>query len=83
MTLVNHLISNVDFLFQSQDERYIQMLSPKDEVRYSSERQVERYHDERIGYYRERELREDRDSNVSGNGNIGRHSQEADPDRGN
>lgn len=58
------------------------MLSPKEDVRYSSERQVDRYHDERIGYYRERDLREDRDSGVSGNGNIGRHSQEADPDRG-
>lgn len=59
------------------------MLSPKDDVRYSSERQLERYHDERVGYYREREIRDERDSGASGNGSIARHSQEADPDRGN
>lgn len=58
------------------------MLSSKDDVRYSNERQAERYHDDRIGYYREREIREERDSGLSGNGSIGRHSQEADPERG-
>lgn len=59
------------------------MLSPKDDVRYSSERQLERYHEDRVNYYREREIRDERDSGASGNGNIARHSQEADPDRGN
>lgn len=58
------------------------MVSPKEDVRYSGERQVERYYDERGGYYREREMREDREIGMSGNGSLGRHSQEPDPDRG-
>lgn len=57
------------------------MVSPKEDVRYSSERQVDRYYDERGGHYY-RDIREDRDGGLGGNGNLGRHSQEPEPDRG-
>ncbi|CAH1103884.1 unnamed protein product [Psylliodes chrysocephalus] len=66
---------------RSQDERFIEMLSPKEEGRYSSEKQVDRYYDERGSggghYYRN----DDRELIVSGNGNVGRRSQEPEPDR--
>ncbi|XP_057661904.1 THO complex subunit 2 isoform X1 [Diorhabda carinulata] len=65
---------------RSQDERYIEKLSPKDESRYTNE-QMDRYYDDRGGghYYRS-DIRDDRDLLASGNGSIGR-SQEAEPDR--
>ncbi|KAJ8978313.1 hypothetical protein NQ317_008185 [Molorchus minor] len=63
-----------------REERYIEIVSPKDEVRYSSERQVDRYYDERPGHYY-REVREERDVGVSGSTNLARHSQEPEPDR--
>lgn len=54
------------------------MVSPKDDIRYSSERQVERYYEER----RPEHFRDEREFTLSGNGNVARYSQESDPDRG-
>lgn len=55
------------------------MVSPKDEVRYSSERtQSDRYYEDRSGHYY-REVRDERDylvNNSNGSGTLGRHSQE-------
>lgn len=65
-----------------QEERYIEMVSPKEDVRYSSERQVDRYYEERRPDHF-RDSREERDFAMSGNGNVARYSQESDPDRGN
>lgn len=57
------------------------MVSPKEEVRYSGDR--DRYYEERGGHYY-REVRDERDMGVSSNGAAARHSQEPpDPDRGN
>ncbi|KAJ8922768.1 hypothetical protein NQ315_007803 [Exocentrus adspersus] len=64
----------------NRDERFIEMVSPKEEVRYSSERQVDRYYEERGGHYY-REARDDRDVSLVGNAPVGRHSQEPEPDR--
>lgn len=58
------------------------MVSLKDDVRYSSERQMDRYYEERRSNDYFREVREDRDL-LSGNGSISRQSQEPEPDRGN
>lgn len=63
------------------------MVSPKDEMRYSTERgQNERYYEDRSGHCY-REVREERDfmlNNSNGAGNIGRHSQEpSESERGN
>lgn len=63
------------------------MVSPKDDMRYSSERvQSDRYYEDRSGHYY-REVRDERDymiNNGNGTGNLGRHSQEpTESDRGN
>ncbi|CAH0560689.1 unnamed protein product [Brassicogethes aeneus] len=77
---------------QYREERYIEMVSPKEELRYSSERQSsDRYYDERGGgghYFGggggSRETRDEREITMGGgggNGNVGRHSQEPEADR--
>lgn len=65
---------------QYRDERYIEMIPLKDDVRYSSERQMDRYYEDRRSNEYFREVREDRDL-LSGNGNMSRQSQEPEPDR--
>lgn len=66
-----------------KDERYSE-ISPKDE-RYSSDRQMERYYEERGSHYY-REVRDEREIGLSGSNNgstsMGRHSQEPETDRG-
>lgn len=65
------------------------MVSPKDDLRYSGERIAsDRYYEDRASHCY-REVRDERDMNVSGNslnsssGNLGRRSQEPpDPERG-
>ncbi|XP_008192636.2 THO complex subunit 2 isoform X2 [Tribolium castaneum] len=68
---------------QYREERYSE-ISPKDEMRYSSDRQVERYYDERGSHYY-REVRDEREIGLSGSNNgsssMGRHSQEPETDR--
>lgn len=72
-----------------QEDRYVEMVSPKDDLRYSGERMLsDRYYDDRAAHCY-REVRDERDLNVSGNslnsssGNLGRRSQEPpDPERG-
>lgn len=64
----------------------MEMLSPKDDLRYSSERpQSDRYYEDRSGHYY-REVRDDRDyliNNGNGSGSTARHSQEpTESDRG-
>ncbi|KAF2879485.1 hypothetical protein ILUMI_26680 [Ignelater luminosus] len=62
-----------------RDERYIEMVSPKDDLRYSSER--DRYYDDRAGHYY-REVRDERDLGIGNNGSNLRRSQEPpEPDR--
>ncbi|VEN60685.1 unnamed protein product [Callosobruchus maculatus] len=60
---------------RSQDERYIEVLSQKEEARYSGERAARRYSEERGMHYRE-----DR-SALEESVALARHSQEPDPDR--
>lgn len=56
------------------------MVSPKDDLRYSSER--DRYYDDRAGHYY-REVRDERDLGIGNNGSNLRRSQEPpEPDRG-
>ncbi|XP_017775974.1 PREDICTED: THO complex subunit 2 isoform X2 [Nicrophorus vespilloides] len=67
---------------QYRDERYIEMVSPKDEMRYSG--QNERYYDERSTSYFIRDFREERDVALNNGNNSGssKHNQETnDPDR--
>ncbi|KAK9712875.1 Transcription- and export-related complex subunit [Popillia japonica] len=69
---------------QYREDRYIEMVTPKEEPRYSNERsQAERYYDERSHYFRE--VRDDRDVTMNTNnssGSMSRHSQEpTEPDR--
>ncbi|KAI4462732.1 tho2 protein [Holotrichia oblita] len=69
---------------QYRDDRYIEMVTPKEEPRYSNERsQADRYYEERSHYFRE--VRDDRDVTMNTNnssGSMSRHSQEpTEPDR--
>ncbi|XP_063912789.1 THO complex subunit 2 isoform X2 [Zophobas morio] len=68
---------------QYREERYTE-ISPKEEIRYSSDRQVDRYYEERGGHYY-REVRDEREIGLSGGNNgstsMGRHSQEPETDR--
>ncbi|CAH1184109.1 unnamed protein product [Phyllotreta striolata] len=65
----------------SREERFIELLGSKDENRYSNEKQLDRYYDDRGGgasnYYRN----DDRELSISGNGTVGRRSQEPEPER--
>nr|XP_023020410.1 THO complex subunit 2 [Leptinotarsa decemlineata] len=65
------------------DDRYA-LTSPKEDARHSSEKQVDRYYDERSSgghYYRE--TRDERELASGGSINIGRLSQEPEPERDN
>lgn len=56
------------------------MVSPKDDLRYSSER--DRYYEERSSHYY-RDIREERDLGAGNNGSNLRRSQEpSEPERG-
>lgn len=69
-----------------QEERYLDIVSPKEEIRYSSDRNLsDRYYDDRgSNYYRD--IRDERDMGINSNngaGNITRHNLEStEPDRG-
>ena len=69
-----------------QEERYLEIVSPKEEMRYSNDRNLsDRYYDDRgSNYYRD--IREERDMGINSNngtGNITRHNLEStEPDRG-
>ncbi|KAF5285042.1 hypothetical protein FQR65_LT02355 [Abscondita terminalis] len=72
-------LSNKDDRVYNRDERYIEMVSPKDDLRYSSER--DRYYEER-GVHYFRDIREERDLGIGNNGSSLRRSQEPpEPDR--
>lgn len=77
----------ISIFFFSQEERFIEMVSPKEDGRYSNERnQSHGYYDDRsIHYYRD--IRDERDllmSSNNGSTNAARHSQESsESDRGN
>ncbi|XP_044748967.1 THO complex subunit 2 isoform X1 [Coccinella septempunctata] len=76
------LLKQEEWQYREERERY-QDAGPKDETRYSNERSVERYYDDRGAPHYYRDVRDDRDLAVGSNGSasMGRHSQETDPDR--
>ncbi|KAL3266220.1 hypothetical protein HHI36_010402 [Cryptolaemus montrouzieri] len=72
-----------EWQYREEREKYSDSGS-KDEPRYSNERPVDRYYDERGPPHYYRDNREERDlvmSSNNGSSNLGRHAQETDPDR--
>ncbi|XP_060532268.1 THO complex subunit 2 isoform X2 [Cylas formicarius] len=59
-----------------KEERYIEMVSPKDDYAVDG-RQVDRFYEERPGHY----YREARDEREPGGSNLGKHNPEPEPDR--
>ncbi|KAK9870147.1 hypothetical protein WA026_006238 [Henosepilachna vigintioctopunctata] len=72
-----------EWQYREERERYSDS-GTKDEFRYSNERPVDRYYEDRGAPHYYREVKEERDlvlSNSNGSSNMGRHIQDTDPDR--